>query len=262
MFKVIRDETTGKIKTLQVQDVVFSYAYLVSPRGEKDFNPGTYGTELIISDDDTVKAIKEYLNQVIEEAKSTTWDNKIPKNLNLPIRQGNEENEYEKGAIILKTSTKNQPKLFIRPEGETRAREVEEEELDEIYSGMVGEAIVKFSAYSYNGIKGIKAYLNAVCKTGDGESFESSISYEDAFSEASDFDIEAKPSKKATKKKKVEEENEEGVDLDSIINSNGSKKGTTKKSTTSKGTTKKSTKRVVEDDEDEEDEITIDDLIK
>ena len=75
----------------------------------------------------------------------------------------------EADAFVLKTSSKMQPKLFIRDEDDTRAHEVTEEELDDIYAGMIGEAIVSFKAYSYNGIRGIKAYLNAVCKTGDGQ---------------------------------------------------------------------------------------------
>lgn len=216
MFKINQDQETGKIKSLHLMDVTFSYSYLVSPRPESDFNAGTYGTELIIRDTETVAAIKKYLAQVMEEAKVTTWEGKIPKNLNLPLKAGNEESELEADAFVLKTSSKMQPKLFIRDEDDTRAHEVTEEELDDIYAGMIGEAIVSFKAYSYNGIRGIKAYLNAVCKTGDGQPLAAKTSYEDAFSSATEFDTVPK---KATPKKtaKKEEAADEDVDLDSMI---------------------------------------------
>jgi len=217
MFKVNTNPETGKVSSLHISDAVFSYSYLVSPRPETDFNPGTYGTELIISDQETVKAIKDYLNEVIEEAKTTTWEGKLPKNLHLPLKKGNEENDLEAGNFVLKTSTKQQPKLFIRAEDDTRAREVTENELDEIYAGMIGEAIVKFRAYSYNGIKGIKAYLNAVCKTGNGKPLAKSVSYEDVFSGATDFDKEEQPVRPRKAAPRVETTSEDDIDLDNLL---------------------------------------------
>lgn len=216
MFKVNTNPETGKVASLHLSDVTFSYSYLVTPRPENDFNPGTYGTELIIDDTETVKGIKDYLNEVIEEAKTTTWDGKMPKKLNLPLKKGREDKELEEGKFVLKTSTKQQPKLFIRKGEDTRAKEVTEEELDEIYAGMVGEAIVKFKAYSYNGINGVKAYLNAVCKTGDGTPLTKSVSYEDVFSGETDFDAPAKPAKKAAPKKEAKSDE---VDLDNMLSS-------------------------------------------
>jgi len=220
MFKVTRDPETGRITSLHLQDVVFSYSYLVSPRPETDFNPGTYGTELIIKDADTVKAVKEYLNDIMEEAKVTTWENKVPKSVNLPLKKGNEENELEADAFVLKTSSKQQPKLFIRPEDSERAHEVTEDELDEIYAGMVGDAIVKFRAYSYNGIKGIKAYLNAVCKTGNGTPLAAKTSYEDVFSGPTEFDAAPAPKRVAPKKVQQVEADDDAVDLDAMLASN------------------------------------------
>lgn len=219
MFKVTRDPETGRITSLHLQDVTFSYSYLVSPRPETDFNPGTYGTELIVKDADTVRAVKDYLNEVMEEAKVTTWENKVPKQLNIPLKIGNVENELEAGAYIVKTSSKQQPKLFIRPEGSERAHEVTEEELDEIYAGMVGDAIVKFRAYSYNGIKGIKAYLNAVCKTGDGTPLAAKTSYEDVFSGPTEFDTAPAPKKAAPKKVQPAQTEDDTVNLDAMLSS-------------------------------------------
>jgi len=214
MFKVNTNPETGKTVSLHLSDVTFSYSYLVTPRPETDFNPGTYGTELIIHDQETFKAAKDYLNEVMEEAKVTTWENKIPKNLHLPIRKGNDDNELEAGNFVIKTSSKQQPKLFIRNEDETRAREVTENELDEIYAGMIGEAIITFRAYSYNGIKGVKGYINAVCKTADGTQLAKKVSYEDAFSGATDFDAAPAPRSTPAPKKEVASDD---IDLDSML---------------------------------------------
>lgn len=235
MFKVNTNPETGKTVSLHLTDVTFSYSYLVSPRPENDFNPGTYGTELIIHDQETLKAAKDYLNEVMEEAKTTTWNNKIPKGLHLPIKKGNEDNDLEQGNFVLKTSSKQQPKLFIRPDDSERAKEVTEDELDEIYAGMVGEAIVKFRAYSYNGINGVKAYINAVCKTGDGTPLAKKVSYEDVFSGETDFDAPA-PAKKAAPKKAAKKDDD--IDLDNMLSG---------QPTTAKA---------------EEDNLTIDDLLK
>jgi hypothetical protein len=252
MYKFIKNDA-GNITSLKLEDVVFSYSYLVSPRPETDFSPGTYGTELVITDDETVKAIKTYLNEIIAEAKTTTWEGKMPKSLNLPIKKGNDDKEFEAGAYVLKTSSKMQPKLYIREEGEERAHVVEEDELDEIYAGMVGEAIVKFKAYTYNGIKGIKAYLNAVCKTGDGTPFESKIDYEDEFSTETMFDAEPSPKKakaKPAKKQEVEEEEEE-LSIDDML----SKEAKPEPKAKSKAPSKTASKAASTD-------LDIDDLLK
>jgi hypothetical protein len=226
MFKVNHDPETGKIKSLQVSDVLFSYSYLVTPRPESDFNAGTYGTELIIRDSETVSSIKKYLQQVIEEARVTTWEGKVPKTLNLPLKAGNEDSDLESGAFVLKTSSKTQPKLFIRLDHETRAHEVTEEELDEIYAGMVGEAIVTFRAYAYNGIKGIKAYLNAVCKTANGKPLSGKVSYEDAFSSTSEFDapeVIVKTTKKTVATNLEDSDSE--LNLDALLSPQGASNG-------------------------------------
>jgi hypothetical protein len=244
MVKVTRSKETGKITRVRLSDVVFSYAYLISPRPEDDFKAGTYGAELLFDDTETLAAVKEYLKEVMDDAKENTWKGKVPKDLHLPLSEGDEEKDLEAGMWKIKTTTKKQPQLFIKPEGSSTAHEVDEDELDEIYSGMIGDAIITFRAYNYNNIKGITAYLNAVCKTGEGTVLSARVSYEDEFSDGTDFDDD-------------EDETE-----DALANLKPKESTKAKASTTKKTTTKKATKKVEPEEDEEEEEISLDSLIK
>ena len=64
-----------KIVSMQTNEGVFSFAYLVEPRPESDFKAGHYGTDFVIRDPETLQAIKTYLNEVIEAAvlPSGSW---------------------------------------------------------------------------------------------------------------------------------------------------------------------------------------------
>lgn len=231
MLKVKRDPETNRIRRLQTGDVMFSYAFLTTVRPDTDFKKGTYGADLIIQDEETLGAIKEYIQEVMEDAIENTWDGKLSKDLHIPLKKGDEESEIEAGHYVLKTTTKKQPKLLIRDSETGLAHEITEDEVDDIYSGMIGEAIIQLAPYNYNGKKGITCYLNAVCKTGDGIVLGGAASYEDEFSLGSDFDegeevAVKKPAKVKSKKAAVQEEPEdETPSLDALINGSVVTKG-------------------------------------
>jgi len=255
-LRVKRHTESGVITEIQTNPGVFSYSYLAFPRPEGSFGAGNYGTEFIIHDEETLNAIREYLSEKIKEGQADKWKGKFnPKTLNLPLRKGDDDNELEAGKWVLKTSTQSQPKLFILNNDTGRAHEVEEDELDEIYSGMEGEIIFSFYVYSYLGKNGVKAYINAACKTGTGTPIGSSrTDYVDAFSTATDFDtdVEAKPVKKS-KKEEVVDTTE--YDLDDML-------GLPATTKTADKTSKTKAKAKVEEKEDPVTEITLDDLIK
>ncbi len=216
-LKINRNDD-NKIVSLQTNDGVFSFAYLVEPRPESDFKAGHYGTDFVTRDPETLKAIKEYLNEVIQTAVKDVWENKMPKEMLLPLKKGDEASDLTKGAYVLKTHTKHEPKVYIRNES-GRALEVTPDEFSDIYSGMIGEVVIKFSAYSYGGNKGITAYLSAACKTANGTPLGSKGNYEDDFSIKSDFDSNDFDSGKKDEKKQDKENKEPvgGVDLDAMI---------------------------------------------
>lgn len=224
-LKVTRHPETGKIIRIKTGEGVFSYSYLVSPRPEDSLNPGTYGTDFIIKDDETLSAIKEYLKEQIVEGKERFWNNTVPKDLHIPLRQGKEDVELERGYWVLSTKSKSQPALFILDKETGRAREVEtEEDMYEIYSGMVGEVIIALRPYSYKGIRGITCYVNAVCKTGTGTpigvrttDYKSEFSLEGAFE--SEFNNDEEVPTPKTEKKEVAED----VSLDDLLGDTNNK---------------------------------------
>lgn len=188
MSRLIRDADTGLIKKLRITNARASYTYVISPRPEGSLQEGKYGSEFIITDEETKALIKEYTKEVAQQAIKGAWG-KVPNNLVLPYRNGDEEKESEAGALILKTgSPKFQPAILIRDEKTGRARHITEEDKDDIYSGMYADADVTFKEWAVGGKFGVTAYLNAICKVAEGEPFAPVSSIEDSFSLDLGFD--------------------------------------------------------------------------
>lgn len=188
MSRLIRDADTGLIKKLRITNARASYTYVLAPRPEGSLQEGKYGSEFIITDEETKALIKEYTKEVAQQAIKGAWG-KVPNNLVLPYRNGDEEKESEAGALILKTgSPKFQPAILIRDEKTGRARHITEEDKDDIYSGMYADADVTFKEWAVGGKFGVTAYLNAICKVAEGEPFAPVSSIEDSFSLDLGFD--------------------------------------------------------------------------
>ncbi len=208
MSKLVRNND-GKIIKLRVENAVVSYPYLIAPRPEGRFKTGSYSAELIVFDEETISLVKQYVREVADAAVKLVWNDRIPATLNLPYRLGDEDNEIEAGGFVLKTgSPKFQPKLLIRDPQSGRAHELTEDEIGEFYAGMIADADVTLKAYNFNGIAGITAYLNAICKVGEGTPIAAMASIEDSFSAPSTFDADpqpqpAKPAKATTKSQSV-----------------------------------------------------------
>jgi len=245
------NETTGKIKALRVTDAVFSYSYLTAPRPEGQFKAGSYGTELIIKDEETIKLINQYLKEVVQTAIKETWNGKLPKDVYLPFEEGDEEVETEAGAYVLKTTSPTQPPLYIREAGQAWPRRLEGEEVSEIYAGMIGEAYVVLSPFNYLGKTGITAYINGVCKTADGTPFGGRANLEEVFavpSEAAmDFSAPVKPSKGKTVEKAPEPEKEPEIDLATLTKRHTKQPAAVEQTTQQQQTTRSSKKLSVQD---------------
>lgn len=217
MSNLIRDPKTGRITRMRITNAVVQYPALTEPRGDQDLKPGTYGAQLIVRDEETIKLIKEYATEVAKYAVASIWKQK-PKAINVPYKKGDASREAEEGATILKANSGFQPKLYIRRPGQ---RTIALDDNEEFYAGMLADADIVIKDYNVTGNFGVTAYLQAVCKVGDGEplytSSAASFDVEDfEDDEAESFDLEpVKPKKKPTTTKKASHKKEETeLDLD------------------------------------------------
>jgi len=155
---------TGKVR--------FSYAHVFEPNAINEGDKEKYSVSLIIPKDDkkTLAAIEAGIKAAIEEGKASKFDGKIPKNLKMPLRDGDidrEDDESYESAMFVNANSDRKPGVvglekddFGNLKGLTP---------DDFYSGCYGRASINFYAYNYNGTKGIACGLNNLQKTEDGD---------------------------------------------------------------------------------------------
>lgn len=168
--------TTGKVR--------LSYAHLFTPTTAPGSDVAKYSVSVIIDKND--KATIDKLNAAIEKAKqvgiATKWGGKLPKNLHLPLRDGDAERDdaaYE-NAFFFNCSSTRQPSVVDRSLNLIL-------DPSEVYSGCYARVNVNLYPYDSNGNRGIAVGLNSVQKVADGEMLGGGApKVEDAF--ADDFD--------------------------------------------------------------------------
>ena len=148
--------------------VRFSYVNIFRSRAFRDGQKEKYSICLLIPKND--KATIAKIEKAIDEAKADgllrKWGGKLPKNLHLPLRDGDKERageapEYE-GMYFLNASSNGKPGIVDRDLNEIL-------DPDEVYSGCWGRASIDFYPYDINGNRGIAVGLNNVQKQKDGE---------------------------------------------------------------------------------------------
>ncbi|MBC1616400.1 DUF2815 family protein [Listeria booriae] len=162
------DRKMVKVKTGKVR---FSYVHVFTPWAGDEGQEEKYSVCLIIdkSDKKTIKAIKNAINELKEDkAAINLWggkNGKAPKNLKIPLRDGDEERdemeEFE-GKYFVNANSKRQPGVI-----NTKRKELTSEE--DFYSGCYGRASIDLFAYNSNGSKGIAVGLNNLLFLEDGE---------------------------------------------------------------------------------------------
>lgn len=167
---------TGKVR--------FSYAHVFEPVTD-DEGKEKYSVSILIDKDDkkTVKAVETAIENA-KKAGITKFGGKIPANMKLPLRDGDEErpeDEAYKGKYFVNANAGTKPGLIDR-----KGRAI----LDstEFYSGCYGFASISFYAFNTKGNKGIACGLNNIMKTEDGESLGGRSRAEDDFADLIDDD--------------------------------------------------------------------------
>ncbi len=159
-----------------VGEVRFSYAHVFEPWG--DVNP-KYSVVAVISKRDThiINEISEKIRTVYEEEKQGMFRNRTFESLALPLKdgdnpgEGREINPAYKDSYYISTNRKTAPGVIGRDKKPIIDK-------DEFYSGCYGWISMTFAPYDVNGKKGIKAYLNHIMKTRDGENLGSASTAE------------------------------------------------------------------------------------
>lgn len=148
---------------------------------------GKYMTNILIdkNDKETVKAIKEAIEQAKKSAIVSKWKGIEPKKIDSPLRNGDEkendnDNVYADHYYVNAKSAK-------RPGVVDRDKSPITDE-DEFYSGVWAIVSVTFYGYDFSGKKGIACGLNNLMKYKDDERFGGGSSAESDFADIVDDD--------------------------------------------------------------------------
>lgn len=160
--------------------VKLSYVHLNEAHAVTEGQDKKYSVSIIIpkSDKETLKAIKEAIDEAKEAAKAK-FGGKIPSGLKVPVRDGDEdrpEDDVYANSYFINASSKSKPQVV-----DLEGKKVDE---DEIYSGMIARVSINFYGFAVSGNKGVAAGLGNVQKVDDGERLGGGASA------AEDFDIE------------------------------------------------------------------------
>ena len=148
--------------------VGFSYVNIFKSRSFREGQEAKYSICLLIpkEDEKTVRKIRKAIDEAVKEGIASKWGGKQPKNLRLPLRDGDEERaeeaaEYE-GMFFMNANSNTKPGIVDKDLNEIL-------DPDEVYSGCWGRVSINFYPFNSNGNKGVGAGLNNVQKVKDGE---------------------------------------------------------------------------------------------
>lgn len=151
--------------------VRLSYANLFEPKSINGSDP-KYSVSLIIPKSD--KQMVKVLEQAIENAKElgkSKWGGKIPSNLKLPLRDGDEdrpEDEAYENSYFINANSERAPQVVGTEKDKATGKAIPLGP-DEVYSGCYARASINFYPFNVNGNKGVACSLISIQKIDDGE---------------------------------------------------------------------------------------------
>lgn len=149
-----------------------------APDGDTD--NGKYMTNVLIpkSEKETVKALQQAIEAAKKSGIVSKWGGKEPKNLELPLRDGDtdKDDEVYEDCFFINAKSSIRPGICDKNKNPI----VDEEE---IYSGVYAYVSVSFYPYDKNGNRGIACGLNNIMKFKDGERLGGRTSAENDFAD-------------------------------------------------------------------------------
>ena len=175
-----RTITTGKVR--------LSFANLFTPKAALGSDVEKYSVSIVIpkSDKQTLAKIKSAIEAAKEDGKSSKWHGTIPKNIKLPLRDGDEDRPDDvnyANSYFINASNKQKPSVVDRNLNPIL-------DPDEVYSGCYARVNITFYAFDVNGNRGVAASLGPVQKVADGEPLTGRVSVEAAFGDSFEDDDE------------------------------------------------------------------------
>lgn len=163
---------TGKVR--------FCYVNVFEPTAMNEGDTPKYNICILIpkSDTATIDKIKKAIEAAKEAGKAKLADknSRIPANLKLPLRDGDEERPDDPAFVdhyFINANSVRQPSIVDRSLNPIMSR-------DEFYSGCYGRASINFYAFNVSS-KGIAAGLNNLQKLEDGEMLAGGSTVEEDF---------------------------------------------------------------------------------
>lgn len=159
--------TTEQSTKVVIGPVRLSYLHVWEAAAIEEGQEKKYSASIIIpkSDKPMIKKINDAIEAAKQAGKSSKFGGKIPGNLKLPLRDGDEErpddDAYAK-SMFLNASAKSKPGIVDKDRNPILQQ-------DEVYSGCYGFVSITFYPFDKAGNRGIAVGLNHIMKTKDGE---------------------------------------------------------------------------------------------
>jgi hypothetical protein len=151
---------TGKVR--------FSYVNIFRSRAFREGQDAKYSICLLIPKEDKagIAKIRAAMDEAVQDGITSKWGGKKPKNLHLPLRDGDEDRADEApeyaGMMFLNANSNTKPGIVDKDLNEIL-------DPDEVYSGCWGRASINFFPYDSNGNRGVGVGLNNIQKLKDGD---------------------------------------------------------------------------------------------
>jgi hypothetical protein len=148
-----------------------SFPHVFNPQISEDTGKESYNLVMLFDAKEDLSEMKAIVKEAIKEK----FGNKVPKNLQLPFKDGNEK-EYDgyQDTIYASAKSKSRPGIV-----DGQLNPIIDE--NEFYAGCYARAKVTAYGWSYMGKNGISFGLQNLQKINDGEPFSGKVRAEDDF---------------------------------------------------------------------------------
>ena len=162
----VATQNATKVVTDKVR---LSYVHVFEPYSQDGDDDGKYSCVILIpkSDKRTLKKIRAAIEAATEAGKNSKFDGKVPKNLAITLKDGDEEADLERnpeyeGHMFMSISSKTRPGIVDQDVNPVL-------DSTEVYSGCYARVSMNAFPYNYKGKKGISFGLNHIQKIADGD---------------------------------------------------------------------------------------------